>query len=98
MSSLPGIGVAGCGYWGKNLVRNFHELGALRAIYDLDQASASKLAKEYQTEMVLSFADLLSRGDVEGVVIAAPASEHYVLAKQALLAGKHVLVEKPLAL
>jgi UDP-2-acetamido-3-amino-2,3-dideoxy-glucuronate N-acetyltransferase len=98
MSSLPGVGVAGCGYWGKNLVRNFHELGALRAICDLDQSAAGKLAVQYPADVVSSFIDLLSRSDIQGVVIAAPASEHYALAKQALLAGKDVFVEKPLAL
>jgi UDP-2-acetamido-3-amino-2,3-dideoxy-glucuronate N-acetyltransferase len=98
MSSLPGVGVAGCGYWGKNLVRNFHELGALRAIYDVDQSTAGKLAAQFPAEVVSSFIDLLSRSDIQGVVIAAPASEHYALAKQALLAGKDVFVEKPLAL
>jgi UDP-2-acetamido-3-amino-2,3-dideoxy-glucuronate N-acetyltransferase len=98
MSSIPGVGVAGCGYWGKNLVRNFHELGALRAIYDVDQNTAGKLAAQYPTDVVSSFIDLLSRKDIQGVVIAAPASEHYALAKQALLAGKDVFVEKPLAL
>lgn len=98
MSNLPGIGVAGCGYWGKNLVRNFHELGALRALYDLDLTSAGKLGKQYGTPVVSSFIDLLSRDDIQGVVIAAPATEHYALAKQALLAGKNVFVEKPLAL
>jgi len=98
MSNLPGIGVAGCGYWGKNLVRNFHELGALRAIYDLDQISSGKVAKQYETQVAPSFIDLLSREDIQGVVIAAPATEHYALAKQALLAGKNVFVEKPLAL
>jgi UDP-2-acetamido-3-amino-2,3-dideoxy-glucuronate N-acetyltransferase len=98
MSSLPGVGVAGCGYWGKNLVRNFHELGALRAIYDVEPGTASKLAGQYQSDVVLSFIDLLSRSDIQGVVIAAPATEHYSLAKQALLAGKDVFVEKPLAL
>jgi len=98
MSNLPGVGVAGCGYWGKNLVRNFHELGALRAIYDLDQISTGKLAKQYETQVAPSFIDLLSREDIQGVVIAAPATEHYALAKQALLAEKNVFVEKPLAL
>jgi UDP-2-acetamido-3-amino-2,3-dideoxy-glucuronate N-acetyltransferase len=98
MSSVPGVGVAGCGYWGKNLVRNFHELGALRAIYDVEQSTAGKLAAQYPTDVVPSFIDLLSRNDIQGVVIAAPASEHYSLAKQVLLAGKDVFVEKPLAL
>jgi UDP-2-acetamido-3-amino-2,3-dideoxy-glucuronate N-acetyltransferase len=98
MSRLPAVGVAGCGYWGKNLVRNFHELGSLRAIYDVDQNAADKLASQYGAEVVPSFIDLLSRSDIQGIVIAAPATEHYSLAKQALLAGKDVFVEKPLAL
>jgi len=96
--SLPGVGVIGCGYWGRNLVRNFHQLGALRAVCDVSEASLVEMQQSYGVPTTASFADLLASPGVEGVVIAAPAARHYELAKEALLAGKDVFVEKPLAL
>ena len=93
-----GVGVVGCGYWGKNLVRNFSELGALRVVCDMDQVRAQELATKYSVSSCTSFTELLDRPDVDAVVIAAPAAEHFALAKKAMLAGKDVFVEKPLAL
>ena len=92
----PSISVIGCGCWGKNLVRNFAELGHLRSVCDIDGNRARRLADAYCVE-IMSFEDIL-RSEVSGVVIAAPACEHFKLAKEALCAGKNVLVEKPLAL
>jgi predicted dehydrogenase len=92
------IAVAGCGYWGKNLVRNFHELGALAMVCDgvpEARAQAQKIAPE--APVVADFARVLD-SDADGVVIATPAETHFQLAKQALEAGKDVFVEKPLAL
>lgn len=92
------VAVVGCGYWGKNLVRNFNELGALRMVCDpapVQQALARQLAPE--ATVVSGLADVLA-SDVAGVVIATPAATHYEVAKAALEAGKDVLVEKPLAL
>ena len=96
--NLPGVGVVGCGYWGRNLVRNFHELGALRAVCDVSQKNLSEMRKLYGVPATDQFEALLSIPEVHGVVIAAPAAQHYTLAKKALLAGKDVFVEKPLAL
>jgi UDP-2-acetamido-3-amino-2,3-dideoxy-glucuronate N-acetyltransferase len=91
------IAVIGCGYWGKNLVRNFAELGALAAICDTDAAVAARLSEQYGIPSVPL--DALWRDPaVHGVAIAAPATQHAALAGQALDAGKHVFVEKPLAL
>jgi UDP-2-acetamido-3-amino-2,3-dideoxy-glucuronate N-acetyltransferase len=98
METCPGIAVVGCGHWGKNLVRNFSELGALKALLDVDSERAKALATQYDVPICASFTELLGRSDVEAVVIAAPAAEHYALARQALLAEKDVFVEKPLAL
>ena len=93
------IAVVGGGYWGKNLIRNFHELGALRVICD----TSPDLLKGYASqcpgvELSSSFAEVLNHPEVQGVVIATPAVTHFALVKQALLAGKDVFVEKPLAL
>jgi UDP-2-acetamido-3-amino-2,3-dideoxy-glucuronate N-acetyltransferase len=90
------IAVLGCGYWGKNLVRNFSELDVLSSVCDANQESAAQASQTYGVP-ALSFENILS-SDVDAVVIAAPAVHHYELAQKALKAGKHVFVEKPLAL
>lgn len=93
------IAVVGSGYWGKNLVRNFHQLGVLRLICDKNEALLTQFRDSYPgVETCLALNDLLSRQDVHGIVIATPAETHYTLAREALLAGKHVYVEKPLVL
>jgi predicted dehydrogenase len=94
----PQIAVIGCGYWGKNLVRNFNQLGALRMVCD-GAEGARQLAVEMAPHAeVVAHVDAVWSAPVEGVVIATPAETHYALARQALAAGKDVLVEKPLAL
>jgi len=95
---LPKVGVVGCGYWGKNLVRNFSDLASLAAICDSDGPRLEDLSRTYNVPSIARFQDILALPEVEGVVIAAPAAQHFALAKQALLAGKDVFVEKPLAL
>jgi UDP-2-acetamido-3-amino-2,3-dideoxy-glucuronate N-acetyltransferase len=91
------VAVVGCGYWGKNLVRNFAELGALAAICDVDDAVAARLSQQYGAPSVRLDA-LWGDPAVDGIAIAAPAARHAELARSALQAGKHVFVEKPLAL
>lgn len=91
------VAVVGCGYWGKNLVRNFSELGALHSLVDTDEQAVQKLIAQYGGE-ARSLKAALEHPDVGAVAIAAPAAAHYKLAKQALEAGKHVFVEKPMAL
>ena len=98
MKTLPGVGVVGCGYWGKNLIRNFHELGSLRAVCDVDPERAISLATKHNVDSCTSFSELVARKDIQALVIAAPAADHYALAKKAMLADKDVFVEKPLAL
>ena len=93
----PRIAVAGCGYWGKNLVRNFAELGALAAICDPDRGAAEQLAGKYGAA-VCELDGVLADPGIMGVAIAAPAVLHAQLARRAIEAGKHVFVEKPLSL
>ncbi len=96
---LKSVAVIGSGYWGKNLVRNFYQIGALRYICDKDKDTLLNFKKQYpDVETVLSFSDLLNRDDVDGIVIATPAETHFSIAREALLAGKHVYVEKPIVL
>jgi UDP-2-acetamido-3-amino-2,3-dideoxy-glucuronate N-acetyltransferase len=93
------IAVVGNGYWGKNLVRNFFELGALHTVCDGNPlVEASVRAKYPQVAYRQDYADVLLDDNIRGVVLATPAVLHYDMAKRALLAGKDVFVEKPLAL
>ena len=95
------IAVIGSGYWGKNLVRNFHALGHLGAICDKDPQVLDQFKSIYpDIPGVSSCEQLLSDKEfsLDGIAIATPAETHYQLAKKAILAGKHVFVEKPLAM
>ena len=92
----PRVAVIGCGHWGKNLVRNFSELGGLVAVHDPEPAIASKMSAEFRVP-AMAWTEVLASRDVQAVAIAAPAVLHYKLASEALAAGKHVFVEKPIA-
>ena len=93
----PHVAVIGCGHWGKNLVRNFSELGALHSVCDPNAALADEMAERFSVRAA-EFEAICSDIDIDGVVIAAPAPLHASLAMQAFAAGKHVYVEKPLAI
>jgi predicted dehydrogenase len=100
MSKTPSVAVIGAGYWGPNLVRNFRSSPEwdLVAVCDLDEARARKVIGHRSTvEVETSVARLLNRSDIDAVAIATPARTHAPLALAAFEAGKHVLVEKPLA-
>ncbi|WP_210485924.1 Gfo/Idh/MocA family oxidoreductase [Microvirga antarctica] len=97
MASDVRVAVVGCGYWGKNLVRNFAELGALEALVDAHKPSVDALIAKHGGR-ALSFEEALADANVHALAIAAPAALHYTLAKRGLEAGKHVFVEKPLSL
>jgi UDP-2-acetamido-3-amino-2,3-dideoxy-glucuronate N-acetyltransferase len=91
------IAVIGCGYWGKNLVRNFAELGALHTICDSSPEVLSKLAALYpNVKRETNLDAVLTNKEIRGVVIALPAALHYPIAKKTLLADKDLFVEKPL--
>ncbi|MGD8777107.1 MAG: Gfo/Idh/MocA family oxidoreductase [Syntrophobacterales bacterium] len=95
------VGVVGSGYWGKNLVRNFHALGALGAICDRDPGVLENFQEMYKgIPTFVAFDDLFSDSApaLDALAIATPAETHYELAMKSLLAGKHVFVEKPVAL
>jgi UDP-2-acetamido-3-amino-2,3-dideoxy-glucuronate N-acetyltransferase len=80
------------------LVRNFHELGTLGWVCDSNSETLRQMKDEFDVETVSDVAALLRNSSVDAVVIAAPAAQHFELAKNALLAGKDIFVEKPLAL
>jgi UDP-2-acetamido-3-amino-2,3-dideoxy-glucuronate N-acetyltransferase len=93
------VAVVGSGYWGQNLVRNFHDLRALVAICDKDEGQQRALKEEYPgCQIFSSYAEVLRDDTIEAVAIATPAETHADLVREALLAGKDVYVEKPLCL
>jgi UDP-2-acetamido-3-amino-2,3-dideoxy-glucuronate N-acetyltransferase len=93
------VAVVGMGYWGKNLVRNFHEIGALRMICDRDPARESAATKDYPgVPFCRDYASVLADQEIQAVALATPAATHYRMAREALDADKDVFVEKPLAL
>ncbi|MFN0247158.1 MAG: Gfo/Idh/MocA family protein [Kofleriaceae bacterium] len=99
MTNATKIAVLGCGYWGKNLVRNFHSLGALAMVADTSaqgRETAHKIAPD--VPVVEDFGRCFADPTIVGIVIATPAETHATLSLQALRAGKDVLCEKPLAL
>ncbi|MDP7422804.1 MAG: Gfo/Idh/MocA family oxidoreductase [bacterium] len=94
-----GIGVIGAGYWGPNLIRNFHELQESEVLWvaDLSQDSLDKISRRYPSVSTTpDFNNVLADKRVKAVVIATPAVTHFEIAKAALEAGKDVMVEKPL--
>lgn len=95
--TLPRVAVVGCGHWGENLVRNFAGLDCLAAVCDRDAVRAQRLGARHDAA-ARSLEEILQDGGVDAVAVATPADSHYALTGEALRAGKHVFVEKPLAL
>ncbi|MCF7810012.1 Gfo/Idh/MocA family oxidoreductase [bacterium] len=93
-----GVAVIGMGHWGKNLVRNFHEIGVLRVICDSEQSLKNVIDEKYPgVKFTQSFNSVLEDSNIQAVAIATPAVMHHDMVKQALQAGKDVFVEKPLS-
>src|SRR5438874_1262131 len=93
------IGVIGCGYWGPNLLRNFaeNETAELRWICDLDEQRLAAMGRRYPAaQTTADYKKLLADPGLDAVAVVTPVATHFQIAKEALLAGKHVLVEKPL--
>jgi predicted dehydrogenase len=94
------IAIVGCGYWGQNLIRNFAELDEveLKAVCDFDLRAMARIKRRYPSvELKPNFQDIVNDPRIDAVVLATPVSTHYPFARKAMLSGKHVLVEKPLA-
>ncbi len=90
--------VVGMGYWGKNLVRDFHKLGALHTVCDARPEVDALCRDNYpDARYRAAYEDVLNDPDVQAVVLATPAVTHFDLARRAILAGKDVYVEKPMA-
>src|SRR5207302_9720175 len=87
------------GHWGPNLARNFDDLAELAWLCDLSEERREVFGARYpQARVTADFDELLADPELDAVVVATPVTTHFPLARQALLAGKHVLVEKPPAL
>lgn len=96
---MAGLALFGCGYWGKNLARNFLRLGVLHTLCDSNQSLLDTYGQEYRIiRKSQSIEEVLNDPSITEVAIATPASTHFSIAQRALLAGKHVYVEKPLCL
>lgn len=93
----PKVAAIGCGQWGRNIVRNLSHLGALSAVSDLASNVATEFSSRFQVP-ARRFEEVLEDDEIEAVAIATPAALHAVHTRQALEAGKHVFVEKPLAM
>ena len=99
ISDIPKVALLGCGYWGKNLARNFHALGALSYVCDPSEkgrAMANEIAEGIP--ITNQFKEVFSDPKIDAIAIATPAPTHYELAAASLLAGKDVFVEKPMTL
>ena len=93
------IGVIGCGYWGPNLMRNFaeNETAQLRWLCDPDEERLKAMGRRYPAARITNdYQELLSDRELDAIAVVTPVVTHYPITKAALLAGKHVLVEKPL--
>lgn len=97
-TSMTTIGVIGCGYWGPNLIRNFVENDEAQLVWmcDADRKRLETMGRRYPFARTTDdYREVLSDPRVDAVVIATPVATHYRFTKEALAAGKHVLVEKP---
>ena len=95
---MVNIGVVGCGYWGPKHIRVCHEVNEanLTTVYDIDEKKLKQVRTQYPNLVTTTDLGEFLRSDLEAVVIATPVDTHYNLAKEALLHGKHVLLEKPM--
>jgi predicted dehydrogenase len=93
------VAVAGAGSWGRNLIRNLHEMRVLAAVAEHHAEVRAQLAADYPGLTLHADPDaILKDSSIQGVLIGTPSPTHYAVAKQALLSGKDVFVEKPMTL
>lgn len=100
MAKPLGVGVVGCGYWGPNLIRNFRSLNdcSVKLMCDLSAQRLSHMKSLYpEIEGTRDFDHMLNGAELDAVVVATSVRHHFPMAKAALMAGKHTMVEKPLA-
>ncbi len=99
MNTNMKMAIFGAGSWGKNYVRIINKMGVLAAVADSDESTRKQLLEDFPDVMITGdYKEILKNSDINGIIVAVPAAEHYRLTRDALLAGKDVLVEKPMAL
>lgn len=92
------VAVIGCGIWGRNIVRNFYNLNALHSVCDLDEENLKMISELYpDINITRDFNEILSNPEIEALCVVTPSHTHFNMVKKALLAGKHVYVEKPIS-
>ena len=91
------IAVVGCGHWGKNLVRNFYQIGSLHSVCDPDESLAKRFAEEFNAQN-RQFDEILNDPEINALALAVPAPLHAEMSIKAMNKGKHIFVEKPIAL
>src|SRR5688500_800027 len=98
MNKIP-VGIIGCGYWGPNLIRNFSScpLTEVAAVFDASPARLEAIGRTHKHLNLVSSLEQFLDLPLEAVAIATPVSTHFPLAQRCLEAGRHVLIEKPLA-
>jgi len=97
LSNRLNLALVGAGYWGKNLARNFYNLNVLKLICDPSEDVLREMEKKYpEVITTFSFSQAIESSDIDAVVIATPVEKHFLLAREALLANKHVFIEKPM--
>jgi predicted dehydrogenase len=100
MAKHINVAVAGCGYWGPNLIRNFRALSAcrLKVMCDMNPQRLQQLHEIYpEVQGSADFEEVLANPDIDAIAIATPVRLHHTMAKASLLAGKHTFIEKPMA-
>ncbi len=100
MNETVNVAVAGCGYWGPNIIRSFASQAKchVKTVCDLSPERLQHMGKLYpKTQTTSSFEEIIQDGDIDAVAIATPVRYHYDMARESLLAGKHTFVEKPMA-
>ena len=101
MGNMISIGVIGCGHWGPNHIRIFSQLADSRVLMcaDLDEKRLSSIKTLFpDIQVTRDYKEILKNPSIDAVVVAVPTNFHFTITQEALLAGKHVLCEKPLAM
>ena len=92
------VALLGCGYWGRNLARVFRELDVLKLVCDTSSTALEEVGQRHGISTSLDISSALDDPEIDAVAVATPAATHYDVVRKALLAGKHVFVEKPMSL
>src|SRR5574344_1980730 len=92
------VAVIGCGVWGRNIVRNFYNLGALKIVCDIDDENLKKVTEQYEgVEVTKEYNEIINDPEITAVAVVTPSHMHYRVVRAMLMAGKNVYVEKPIS-